>query len=322
MTTHDAVENKALWLLIEEKIAEHGSQDFEPMVFESTVKKIAQDLDNTGYNVSLHGGHMLQLRYAIDDTLKVGRPLMQDFNEAVAAFTLDDVMDPRSATRKIQTKVGEVWPKFRQWERKPDILQIVEKTKLNLLIDKAKSMSGDEGIRLLIEEEVFPEVIVQSLSITEEKFTQVNAQVEAERAERARVRTLLEEVADKSEVDKAKHLFSSDVNEALIVEIAGIDPSVVDGIKQSIEKETAEKRKQEEEAAAKKAAEAAGPPLEEIPSDELLDYIEEIRDILSFSDKENEIRKMGEDSSIPKCLIDIAVSEPDKLDELEEKAGG
>ncbi len=322
MTTHDAAGSKALWLLIEEKIAEHGPQDFEPAAFENTVKKIAQDLDKTGHNVSLHGGHMLQLRYAIDDTLKVGRPLMQDFNEAVAAFTLDDVMDPRSATRKLQAGVGEVWPKFRQWERKPDILEIVEKTKLNLLIDKAKGMSGDEGICLLIEEEVLPEVIVPSLDITVDKFAQVNARVEAERAERARARTLLEEVADKSEVDKAKHLFSSDVNEALIVEIAGIDPSVVDGVKQSIEKEAAEKRKQEEEAAAKKAAEAAGPPLEEIPSDELLDYIEEIRDILSFSDKENEIRKMGEDSSIPKCLIDIAVSEPDKLDELEEKAGG
>ena len=322
MTTPDAAENKALWLLIEEKIAEHSLQDFEPAVFESTVKKIAQELDHTGYNVSLHGGHMLQLRYAIDDTLKVGRPLMQDFNKAVAAFALDDVMDPRSATRSLQEKIGEAWPKFRQWERKPDILKIVEKTKLNLLIDKAKGMSEDEGIRLLIEEEVLPEVIVPSLSITEDKFAQVNAQVEAERAERARVRTLLEEVADKSDQDKIKHLFSNDVAEDLIVEVAGIDPAVVDGIKQAIEKEMEEKRRQEEEAAAKKAAEAAGPPLEEIPSDELLDYIEEVRDILSFSDKENEIRKMGEDSSIPKCLIDIAVSEPDKLDELEEKAGG
>jgi hypothetical protein len=309
-------------LLIEEKIAEHGPQDFEAAAYENTVKNIAQDLDGTGYNVSLHGGHMLQLRFAIEDTLKIGRPLMQDFNEAVAALTLDDVVDPRAATRRLQAEVGEVWPKFRQWERKEDILDIVEKTKLSLLIDKAKGMSEEEGIRLLIEEEVLPEVIVRSLEITEDRYSQVNAQVEAERAERARVRSLLEELADKSDEDKVKQLLSSEVADDLIVEIAGIDQSVINGVKQAIEKEMEEKRKLEEEEAAKRAAEAAGPPLEEIPDDELLDYIEELRDILSFSDKENEIRKMGEDSSIPKCLIDIAVSEPDKLDELEEKAGG
>jgi hypothetical protein len=62
--------------------------------------------------------------------------------------------------------------------------------------------------------------------------------------------------------------------------------------------------------------------LEDIPADELIDYIESIREIMEFSDEEKEIRVMCEQSSIPVCLVDIAVSEPDKLDELEKGAEG
>ena len=51
-------------------------------------------------------------------------------------------------------------------------------------------------------------------------------------------------------------------------------------------------------------------------------YIESIREILEFSDVEDEIRTMCEQSSIPKSLVDVAVSDPDKLDELEEAAEG
>jgi hypothetical protein len=54
----------------------------------------------------------------------------------------------------------------------------------------------------------------------------------------------------------------------------------------------------------------------------MLDHIESIREIMEFSDQEKEIRVMCEQSAIPKCLVDIAVSDPDKLDELEEKAEG
>ena len=49
---------------------------------------------------------------------------------------------------------------------------------------------------------------------------------------------------------------------------------------------------------------------------------EEIREILEFSDVEAEIRQMCETSNIPKALVDIAVSEPDRLDELEKEAEG
>ena len=74
------------------------------------------------------------------------------------------------------------------------MIKIVEQTKLDLLIAKAKDMSGDEGIRMLIDEEVDSEVITGALDITAEKLEEVNKQMEAERAERERVVTLLEAV--------------------------------------------------------------------------------------------------------------------------------
>ena len=86
--------------------------------------------------------------------------------------------------------------------------------------------------------------------------------------------------------------------------------------------EIKEKQRLAEEAAAKKKQEAEGPPVEEIPPEEILEHIEAIREIMEFSDKENEIRTMCEQSSIPKALVDVAVSDPDKLDELEKQAQG
>ena len=62
--------------------------------------------------------------------------------------------------------------------------------------------------------------------------------------------------------------------------------------------------------------------LDAIPADQMLEYIESIREIMEFSDVEKEIRTMCEQSAIPKALVDIAVSDPDKLDELEKQAEG
>jgi hypothetical protein len=104
--------------------------------------------------------------------------------------------------------------------------------------------------------------------------------------------------------------------------MAEVDQGAVDGVKQTMEAELKEKQRQAEEAAARKKEEAAGPSMEEIPPDQMLEYIEAIREILEFSDKEKEIRIMCEQSSIPTALVDIAVSEPEKLDELEKKAEG
>ena len=322
MTTSDATEEKPLWLLMEEKFLELSSQDLSEENRERTIQRIAGELDTTGHNVSLHGGHMIQLRQAIDERCKVGRPLMKDFNDAVAALTLEDVADLVSATGKLVRDVGETWPKLKGSERKADVLRIVEKTRLDLLIAKANSLSGDEGIRLLIEEEVDPGVITDALGITGEKLGQVNAEVEKERAERERVKSLLTAVEDQSKEEKVKHLLSKNASEKLIIEMAEVDQATIDGVKKSIEAALKEKQRLEEEAAARRKEEAAGPSLEAIPPDKMLEYIEAIREILEFSDKEKDIRVMCEQSAIPTSLVDIAVSEPEKLDELEKEAEG
>jgi hypothetical protein len=247
---------------------------------------------------------------------------MKDFKTAISALTLEDLADPYFATDKLIRDIGKTWPKLQRSERRPDVIRIVEKTKLDLLITKAKGLPDDEGIRLLIEEQVAPEVITSALDITGEKLEQVNTEIEKERAEGARVAKLLEAVEGKTNEEKVKHLFANNVSEKLIIELAKVDRDAINSVKQAMEAELKEKQRLEEEAAAKKKEEAAGPPLEEIPSDEMLEYIEAIREIMEFSDQEKEIRVMCEQSSIPKCLVDIAVSEPDRLDELEKGAEG
>ena len=322
MTTSDATEKKPLWLLIEENILELDSQDLSGENLEASIQRIAGELDNAGYNVSHHGGNMLQLRWAMDEMRKVGRPLMKDFNTAIAAFTLDDVDDPYIATDKLLGDIGKTWPRLKGSERRPDVIQIVEKTKLELLVARANGLPDDEGIRLLIEEQVAAEVITDALDITGEKLEQVKTEMEKERLERARVETLLEAVEGKSNEEKVKHLFENNVSEELIIEMAKVDQGAIDGAKQAMEAELKEKKRLEEEAAAKKKEEAAGPSLENIAPEEMLEHIEAIREILEFSDQEKEIRVMCEQSSIPQSLVDIAVSEPDRLDELEKEAEG
>jgi hypothetical protein len=319
----DAVTGRTpLWLLIEEEILGLTDQDLQEGTLESTIRKIAVDLDGTGYNISKEAGHMLQLRAAIAARRDVGRPLLKDFNEAVAALKLEDVADPYTATVKLIGDVGEAWPKLKDSARKPDILTIVKKTKLDLLIARAMELGGEPGIRFLIEEKVARGVIVEALGISDEEFGRVNAAVEAERAERSRVRKLLEGAEGKSEEEKIKDLINNDVADGLIVEIAGVGPELVAKVKKLMEAELQEKARLAEEEAARKRKEAEGPPLEEIPADQLLEYIESVREIMEFSDKEDEIRTMCQQSSIPMAIVEIAVSEPAKLDELEAGAGG
>jgi hypothetical protein len=258
----------------------------------------------------------------MDDARKVGKPLMEDFNTAIAALTLEDVADLYSAVNKLINDLGKTWPELTLAERRPDVIRIVEKTRLDLLIAKAKGMPDDEGIRFLIEEKVAPEVITNALDITEEKLKQVNTEMEKERAERKRIAKLLEAVDGKSNEEKVKHLLTNNVSEKSIIEMAKIDQDAINAAKQAMEAELKEKQRLEEEAAARKKEEAAGPKLEEIPPDEMLEYIESIREIMEFSDQEKEIRVMCDQSSIPKSLVDIAVSDPDRLDELEKEAEG
>ena len=322
MTTNDATEKKPLWLLIEENIFALDSKDLSEKNLEATIQRLAAELDNTGYNVSRHGGNMIELRWAVKDTIKAGKPLMKDFNTALAAFTLADVADPYLATNKLLGDIGQTWPKLKGAKYRPIVIDFVEKTKLKLLIAKAKGLPGDNSIRLLIEEKVAPGVIIDAFEITDEKLKQVNTDIEKERAELARVAKLIEAVDGKSAEEKVKHLIEQTVSEELIIEMAKVDQGVIDAVKKAMEDELKEKQRLAEEAAAKKKEAAAGPALEGIPPEEMLDYIESIREIMEFSDQEKEIRVMCEQSSIPQSLVDIAVSEPDKLDELEKKAEG
>lgn len=322
MTTSEAAAKKPLWLLMEERILETDSQDLSGGNLEASIQRIAGELDGTGYNVSRHGGNMIKLRFAVDRAREVGRPFLKDFNDAISAMTLEDVSAPYVATNNLIDQLAETWPEIRKSERRPDVIEVVENTKLDLLIAKAKGLPDDGGIRLLIEEEVDFPVITKALEITDEKLEQVNEQIKAERKERARVASLLEKVGDKSNEEKVRHLFDNDVSEELIMEIAEVDQGVLDTVKKAMEEELKEKQRLAEEEAARKKAEAEGPALDDIPPDDLLDYIESIREIMEFSDQEKEIRVMCEQSAIPKALVDIAVTEPDKLDELEKKAEG
>jgi hypothetical protein len=320
MATRPAADERPFWLMIEDEILQLSADDLSGGKLEQTIQRTAKTLDDTGINVSGNAGNVLQLRRAVDARIKVGRPLLQDFNGAVSSLGLEDVADTNAAAWKIICEVGKAWPKLKESERKPDIISILEKTKFDLTIARAKELGGEPGVRFLLEESIAPSDIIEAMGISQEEFDRVKAAVEAERAERARVISLLEGVADKSDEEKVKHLFGNDVADDLILELAGVEQSVVDSARKAMEAELAEKKRLAEEEAARKKAEAEGPPIEDIPADQMLEYIESIREILEFSDAEDEIRTMCEQSSIPKALVDITVSDPDRLDELESQA--
>jgi hypothetical protein len=322
MTTSEATEKKPLWLLIEEKILAAGAEDLAGGNLEASIKKMAGELDETGYNVSGYGGNLLKLRWAVDDMVKAGKPLLKDVKAAVGALTLEDASDAYAATTRILSDLGDTWPKLKSSKCRPDVIQMVEQARLDLLIAKAKEISGEAGIRYLIGEKVADETIVAALELTDEQLKEVHAAIAAEKAERKRVAGLLEKKADKSKEEQVKHLLENDVTEDLIMEMAEVDQGAVDAVKKAMEEELAEKQRLAEEEAARKKAEAEGPALEDIPADELIDYIDSVREIMEFSDVEKEIRTMCEQSAIPKALVDIAVSDPDKLDELEKQAEG
>jgi hypothetical protein len=311
-----------LWLALEEKIRELGSHHLAEDAVEETIRAVASSLDEEGWNLSRNAGNMLALREAVAARNSVGRPLLKDLEGAFHALTLDHLRDPYLATSNLLDDIGQVWPALKESRRRPHLLEMVEGRRLDLLVAKARELGGDAGVRLLIQEDTPPETIVARLGIAQADYDRVLAEVKAERAERVRVKGLLKDVVDKPEAERIRHLITSDVSEELISEIAGAERGAIEDVKRAMEAEIAEKRRLEEEAAARKAAEAAGPALEDIPPDEMLEHIESLREILEFSDVEKEIRVMCEQSRIPTALVDIALSDPDRLDELEAEAEG
>ncbi len=322
MTTSDSEVKAPLWMAIEEQILKIDSPNLAGGDPEPLIRQIAGELDNTGYNVSRHGGNLILLRMAMRDAQKVGRPLLKDFNTAVEAFALEDLAAPYAAVDRLIGNISETWQAMLKSERRAVVIDVVEQRKLDLLIAKAKQLPDDQGIRLLLSEKVDGPVIVTAMGITDEKLQQVKDQIKKELAERERVAGLLSAVADKSDVEKVKHLFTNDVAEALILEMAGVDQGAIDGARQAMEAEQKEKQRLAEEEAARKKKEAEGPSLEDLSAEDMANYIYSIREIMEFSDQEKDIRTMCAQSSIPKALVDIAVSDPAKLDELEKQAQG
>jgi len=324
MTTSAETAIPPLWLAMEGMIRDLTDQDLKEGRKESTVQRLAAGLDEVDYNVSGHAGNMLELRAALDERIVAGRPLLTDFNDAVAALGLDDVADSYVAAAKFVLKVGEAFPLLRGLDRRKDVENIMAQTRLDLLIAKARVLGGEQGVRYLITAEVEVGLVLSSLDITRETYDETDAGMAAERAERKRATRLLEEAADKDETGRVTHLITNDVAEELILELAGVEQGVIDEAKakQAMAEELAEKKRLAEEEAARKQAEAEGPSLDGIPDDEMLEYIEGIREIMEFSEDPDEIRAMCEQSDMPKSLVEIAVTEPDKLDELETKAGG
>lgn len=305
---------RPLWLAIEDKILEHAGQDFSAGGQEALVQKIAGELDLKG------GGQWIHLRKAVQERLDTGKVLMQHFNASLSALTLDDVGDTYQAMMSMTCSLGETWPRMKESKYRPDVQAVIEAQKLDLQIARANELGGQAGIRFMIEQGVAKGVVIESLGIDEGQYKEVAAIIAAEKAEIARVKELIAGVAGKSADDQIKKLIDSNVADELILKVGGFDQATLDKVKADLEAELAEKKRKEEEEAARKKAEAEGPALDAIPADEMLEHIEAVREILDFSDKENEIRTMCQQSSIPKALVDIAISEPAKLDELEEQA--
>lgn len=311
---------KPLWLEIEAGIKGLNDGDLEAGSWEASVQKIAAGLDENGFNASRTAGHLLDLRWAMEARRDVGRPLLDDLNGALGALTLDDVTNPHVTTKGIVRKLGESWELCKEVKVIKDLGTMVADTRLSLLVEKAKGMEGDGGIRFLRDEKLADADILEGMGLTQEKLDEVDTAIAAEKAEIERVEGLLEGVADKPEQERIKHLLNSDVAEELILRIAGVSEGAIDETKAAMEAELLKKQRLAEEAAARKKAEAEGPSLDNIPADEMLAHIEALREILDFSDEEKEIRVMCEQSGVPKVLADLVVSDPDELDELEEKA--
>jgi hypothetical protein len=317
-----AAASTPLWLAIEGKIAELGSADFDDKAREATVHRIAAALDQEGYNVSHHAANLMLLRRAAAERQRVGRALASDLTAASEALTLDDVVNPIQATIAFAHRVGADFPDVKDLDRRSDLRNIVNGIRLDLLAARARELGGDGGVRFLIEHMVAEDVILDRLAIDRGKLDEVKAAIAAELAEIARVKGLLAEVEGRPDEARVRHLVEKDVSDASIVGITGIGQSVIDAVKQAMEAELAEKARLAAEAEAAKKAAAEGPKLEDLPPAEMLAHIEAIREIMEFSSNPGEIRAMCEQSKLPKALIEIAVGDPGKLDELEAAAGG
>ena len=123
-----------LWMLMEKQIQKYSDEDFSETNSLETSRKIAEELDKTGYNVSKSGGNWLQLKAAVKARSRVGRPFMQDFDQAVSALGLDDIKETYGTARTIIRDLGRDWPSFLASEHRADVDEIVGNKKIELMI--------------------------------------------------------------------------------------------------------------------------------------------------------------------------------------------
>ena len=197
-----------LWVLIETQIQKYTGEDFSEANSLETSRKIAAELDEAGYNVSKSGGNWLQLRAAVEARNRVGRPFMQDLNQAISALGLDDIKDTYATAMKIIAALGNDWPSFLASEHRADVDEIVRNKKIDLMIARAKELSGEQGIRYLVSESFEPQVIMETLGVSEEEYKSVKSKVDAELAEKAKVQEYFAAAEDVSDEDKIKHLLN------------------------------------------------------------------------------------------------------------------
>jgi hypothetical protein len=231
MTVSKDNSREPLWIAMEKKILEHASADSSGSSMESSIQKIASELDSSGYCVSSHGGNMLQLRWAMEEKNRNRKPLMQDLNEAIKKLTFEDVENARAAAAKVINALGAAWPKIQDSDRAPTILGMVEKVRLGFLVQRAKDLSESQSIRYLIDYKLASDVIVRELGILQERYDQEVADIKEEQAKKTHAASLLSAVADKTEEERIRHLINNDITDELIVEIAGVEQASVDNVR-------------------------------------------------------------------------------------------
>ncbi len=214
-----------LWILVEREIQKFTDEDFSEANSLETSRKIAAELDETGYNVSKSGGNWMRLRAAVKARNRVARPFMDDFNLAISALSLDDIEDTHATAVKIIRTLGDDWPAFLASENRADVNEIVSKKRVDLMVARAKELGGEQGIRYLIEGSFEPQAVMKALGVAEEEYNSVKSKVDAELAEKARVQELFTSLGGASEEDKIKRLINENASDELIAEIGGIAPS-------------------------------------------------------------------------------------------------
>ena len=108
MTNAFGPDNEPLWLAIEQKIQGLSSQELSEANLENTIQGVARELDGNGINLSNTAGHMMALRGAIAARVSVGRPMMEELDKALGAFTLDDLVSPYKAASQLTADLGRV----------------------------------------------------------------------------------------------------------------------------------------------------------------------------------------------------------------------